>query len=95
MKIHQRFFHPSQLPAHYENGCFFYDTMGFGPICTESEELVDTLCEYMKNNCKMLPEYVDRVNDFYNFDDHNNCKRIYDEVINYQHIVDKDKMRKK
>lgn len=87
------YFHPSQLPAHYDDGGFFYDTMGFGEICTESDELVDTLCEYMKNNCQMKPKYIERVIDFYKFDDHNNCERIYNEVLNYQKQVNKDKMK--
>ena len=87
------YFHPSQLPAHYDDGGFFYDTMGFGEICTESDQLVDTLCEYMENNCQMKPMYIERVNDFYHFDDHNNCERIYKEILEYQKQVDKDKMR--
>lgn len=88
------YFHSSQLPAHYEQGCFFYETMGFGEICTESEELVDLLCEYMANNCKMKQKYIDRVNDFYIYDDHNNCKRIYEQVYNFQKQIDKDKLRR-
>lgn len=88
------YFHPSQLPAHYDDGGFFYDTMGFGEICTESDELVDTLCEYMKNNCQMKPMYIERVIDFYKFDDHNNCERIYKEILKYQEQVNKDKLRK-
>lgn len=87
------YFHPSQLPAHYEDGGFFYDTMGFGEICTESEQLVDTLCEYMENGCKMKPEYIARVDDFYKFDDHNNCERIYKEILEYQKQVNIDKMK--
>lgn len=90
------YFHPSQLPAHYEDGGFFYDTMGFGEICTESEQLVDTLCEYMENSCKMKPQYVKRVEEFYEYnDDHNNCERIYQEILKYQQQVDKDKLRTK
>lgn len=89
------YFHPTELPAHYEQGCFFYDTMGFGEICTSSEQLVDTLCGYMRNGCKMKQKYIDRVDDFYNFHDHSNCERIYKEIIEYQKIVDKDKQRKK
>ncbi|MEE1124515.1 MAG: CDP-glycerol glycerophosphotransferase family protein [Acutalibacteraceae bacterium] len=88
------YFHPSQLPAHYDDGGFFYDTMGFGEICTESDQLVDTLCDYMENNCQMKQMYIDRVDDFYHFDDHNNCERIYKEILEYQKQVDKDKMRK-
>lgn len=85
------YFHPSQLPAHYEDGGFFYDTMGFGEICTESEQLVDLLCEYMENNCQMKEKYIKRVDDFYEFDDHNNCERIYKEILSYQQQVNKDK----
>lgn len=87
------YFHPSQLPAHYEDGGFFYDTMGFGEICTESDQLVDLLCEYMENGCKMKPKYIARVEDFYEFDDHNNCERIYKEIFEYQKQVNKDKLK--
>ena len=89
------YFHPDELPAHYDDGGFFYDTMGFGEICTTSEQLVDTLCEYMENGCKMKPEYIARVDDFYYYDDHNNCARIYDEIMKFQQQVDKDKLRVK
>lgn len=88
------YFHPDELPAHYDDGGFFYDTMGFGEICTTSDMLVDTLCEYMENGCKMKPEYISRVDDFYHYDDHNNCERIYNEIIKFQQQVDKDKLRK-
>lgn len=87
------YFHPSQLPAHYEDGCFFYDTMGFGEICTESEQLVDLLCEYMENNCVMKPQYVARVEDFYHYDDHENCRRIYEQVYGFQKQVNIDKLK--
>lgn len=88
------YFHPDELPAHYDDGGFFYDTMGFGEICTTSDMLVDTLCEYMENGCRMKPAYIARVDDFYHFDDHNNCQRIYDEIMQFQQQVDKDKLRK-
>ena len=88
------YFHPNELPAHYDDGGFFYDTMGFGEICTTSAQLVDTLCEYMENGCQMKPEYIARVDDFYHYDDHNNCQRIYDEIMKFQQQVDKDKLRK-
>lgn len=88
------YFHPDELPAHYDDGGFFYDTMGFGEICTTSDMLVDTLCEYMENGCRMKPEYIARVDDFYYYDDHNNCERIYDEIMKFQRQVDRDKLRK-
>ena len=87
------YFHPEELPAHYEDGIFFYDTMGFGEICTKTEELVDLLCEYMDNSCRMKQKYVDRADDFFAFNDHNNCSRIYKEIMNSQRQIDKDKLR--
>lgn len=87
------YFHPEELPAHYEDGIFFYDTMGFGEICTKTEELVDLLCEYMENDCRMKKKYIDRADDFFAFNDHNNCTRIYHEIMKSQQQIDKDKMR--
>lgn len=87
------YFHPEELPPHYDDGIFFYDTMGFGEICTKTEELVDTLCEYMKNECQMKEEYVKRADHFFVYNDHNNCQRIYEKIMEYQAKIDKDKMR--
>ena len=87
------YFHPDELPAHYDDGGFFYDTMGFGEICTTSDMLVKTLCEYMENGCQMKPEYIARVDDFYHYEDHNNCQRIYNEIMQFQKQVDVDKLR--
>ena len=87
------YFHPTELPAHYEDGIFFYDTMGFGEICTKTEELVDLLCEYMRGGCRMKRMYVDRADDFFAYKDHNNCERIYHEIMKTQKQIDHDKMR--
>lgn len=78
------YLHHEDIPEHYEEGTFFYDTMGFGEICHNNQELIDTLVEYMKNNCEMKPEYQKRVDDFFAFKDHKNCERIYQEMIEYQ-----------
>ena len=68
--------------------------MGFGEICTKTEQLVDLLCEYMQNNCVMKEKYVKRADDFFVYKDHNNCKRIYKEIMKSQKQIDIDKMRK-
>ena len=87
------YFHPDELPPHYEDGCFFYDTMGFGEICTKTTQLVDLLCEYMASGCEMKEKYKLRADDFFAYDDHNNCERIYNEIMKFQKMVDHDKMR--
>lgn len=78
------YLHHDDIPQHYEEGTFHYDTMAFGEICHNNEELIDVLIEYMQNECQMKPEYRRRADDFFEFDDHNNCQRIYDVMIEHQ-----------
>ena len=78
------YYHPPKLPPHYKEGGFFYDTMGFGEICTEHDEIVHTLCEYMENHCEVKPFYRAREDDFFAYDDLNSCQRIYDDMLAYQ-----------
>ncbi|MCH5192040.1 MAG: CDP-glycerol glycerophosphotransferase family protein [Oscillospiraceae bacterium] len=75
------YYHPDTLPPQYEEGGMIYETMGFGPICKNHDVLINTLCNYMENECKAEQMYVERANDFFCFDDFNNCERIYNEVI--------------
>lgn len=88
------YFHPEELPPHYDDGIFFYDTMGFGEICTKTDQLVDLLCDYIKNGCQMKQVYKKRADDFFVYDDHNNCERIYTQIMKDQIQIDKDKLRK-
>ncbi len=84
------YLHHKDIPQHYEEGTFHYDTMAFGEICHDNDELIDLLCEYMANGCVMKPEYVCRADDFFAFSDHNNCQRIYDVMVDYQkNVIDK------
>ncbi len=76
------YYHPDTLPPHYESGGIDYPTQGFGPIITNHEAVVDEICKYMENSCKTETEYIDRANDFFEFDDFNNAKRIYEEIYN-------------
>lgn len=78
------YYHPDILPPQYEAGGLEYETMGFGPICRNHEQIVDTLCEYIKNQCAMPDKYKARVDDFFKYSDYNNCERIYDEVLKFQ-----------
>lgn len=78
------YYHTPKLPPHYEEGGFFYDTQGFGEICTGHQELVDTLCDYMERDCQLKPFYREREDDFFAFDDHNNCQRIFEDALEYQ-----------
>jgi hypothetical protein len=37
----------------------------------------------MKDGCQMKELYKMRADDFYAFDDRNNCRRIFDEIVTY------------
>lgn len=77
------YYHPNELPPHYDAGGLDYETMGFGPICKTNEEIVTTLCNYMEKNCVTEEEYIKRANNFFEYDDHNNCERIYNTIKEY------------
>ncbi len=87
------YLHHKDIPQHYEEGTFFYDTMAFGEITHDNDELIDLLCEYMANGCQMKEEYVKRADDFFYYRDRENCSRIYDVMMEYQdkYILRKEK----
>lgn len=78
------YFHPPKLPPHYVEGGFFYDTMGFGEICEETEQLIDTLIGYLEQGCALKDFYRKRQDAFFAFDDHENCRRIFEDAMDYQ-----------
>lgn len=63
---------------HFEEGFFKYETMGFGEVIENEEDLIRIVEEYLKNDCKMKDKYKNRVDSFYKYSDKNNCRRVYD-----------------
>lgn len=78
------YYHPDELPPHYTEGGLIYSTMGFGPICTTHKQIIENLCHYMKTGCHMEEEYKKRADVFFAFDDYDNAKRIYEEVLAFE-----------
>lgn len=68
---------------HYGEGYYDYETMGFGKVIFDEDELVDKVIEYMKNDCEMEGEYKRRVDSFFKFTDRNNCKRVYEWLLKH------------
>lgn len=65
---------------HFHETFFDYETMGFGEVISDENELIDLVEEYIINDCEMKDNYKDRVDSFYKFKDKNNCKRVYEEI---------------
>ena len=85
------YYHPVELEAHYEEGTYHYDTMAFGEIVKKKDELVTLLIDYMKDGCHMKELYKRRADDFFEYDDRNNCKRIYEDMVEYiNKLTDQD-----
>ncbi len=69
---------------HYnsEKNYFDYETMGFGKVIKQEDELIKCIVDYINNDCKMEDFYKKKVNYFFKFHDKNNSKRCYDNIRN-------------
>ena len=65
----------------YDKGYFEYERDGFGPVCYDYETTVKTIIEYIEKDCVIEDKYIKRINDFYAYNDKNNCKRVYEEIL--------------
>lgn len=77
------YYQPKEVPMRFEEGAMKFATMAFGPVCTEYEDAVKHICDFMKTQCAMPEEYKRRADDFFAFDDFNSCERIYDAVLKW------------
>ena len=66
----------------FKEGYFKYKTMGFGEVIENETELIKLTKDYIENNCEMKGIYKDRVDTFYKYNDKNNCRRVYDAILN-------------
>lgn len=64
----------------YAQGYFDYRD-GFGPVCTEKEELLETLSGMLKEGAFVMEErYRQRVGGFFPLHDTDNCRRNYEAI---------------
>ena len=61
----------------FSGGYFDYDTMGFGDVTKNLLDLKSKIKYYIESDCKMENLYEQRVNDFFDNIDKNNCQRVY------------------
>lgn len=78
------YYHPKSLPPHYdESEAYVYERDAFGPIIDNHDELVEQLCDYMRNKCKTKQEYVERANKFFAYDDFGSRERGYKAILEF------------
>ena len=62
-------------------GYFDYEKNGFGEVVKTEERLIGKIQYYLKNDCKSETKYNNRSIRFFKFKDHDNCKRIYENIL--------------
>lgn len=65
----------------YVPGYFDYGRDGFGDVETSVAATVDRLIALLEGGCRMSPEYAARVDAFFGFNDHENCRRIHEAML--------------
>lgn len=75
--IYYHFDYEKYREGHYQEGYFSYRDDGFGAVEVTAAGVVDEFLRLAENNFEMPLEYRDRVENFFEFNDKNNCERVY------------------
>lgn len=70
-----------KLQKTYIPGYFNHEKDGFGPVVTKYEDAVNEIIRFIKQDCKLDKKYKQRIENFFEFNDKNNCKRVYKEIL--------------
>lgn len=66
---------------HYGKGYYSYEKDGFGPTTKNSEETVEKLNNYIKNNYEVEEKYKKNRDRFFTLDGEHNCDRVYEKIL--------------
>ena len=78
--LYYQFDEEEVFKKHYGRGYFNYHTMGFGECVAEEDAVLRLIEEYLENGCVMKPQYLKRLEGFFQLNDTHNCERIYNEI---------------
>lgn len=89
--VYTQFDHKDFIKRHTGTGGYYnYQTDSFGPVCHDLNTSVDTIINYIKNDCKIEEKYKKRIDKFFIYRDKNNCQRLINEIIKYDKQKQKD-----
>ncbi|MBO6195204.1 MAG: CDP-glycerol glycerophosphotransferase family protein [Bacilli bacterium] len=74
--IYYQFDYDEYRKKQLQQGYFDYNNDGFGPVCYTVDELTKEFISIMNNGLKK--KYYERMDNFFELKDQNNCERIYD-----------------
>lgn len=64
-----------------KDGSFDYEQEGFGEVEYDLDGTVNRIIEYMENGCQLKDEYRERIDNYFVYNDKNNCQRVYDKMM--------------
>lgn len=68
----------------YTKGYFDYERDGLGEVEYDLDSTVDRIIEYMENGCQLKDKYRERIDNFFAFNDQNNCQRVFEKIMELQ-----------
>ena len=90
--IYTQFDYEEYRKLQYPEGYFKYKNDGFGPICKNINQTVDSIIGYIKNNCLIEEKYLNRVQSFFTFFDNHNSERLFQHIVNFKNIKEFNSM---
>lgn len=79
--IYYQFDEEEYYKSHYVKAYFDYRENGFGPVVTNSNDVIKCLKNIVSNNLKINDVYLKRTEEFFPLNDKNNCQRIYERIV--------------
>ncbi len=65
----------------YTKGYFDYQLDGLGEVTFDLDTTIDLILEYVRNGCQLKELYRQRIDNFFAFNDTNNCKRVMEKIL--------------
>ncbi|SDQ14416.1 CDP-glycerol:glycerophosphate glycerophosphotransferase [Virgibacillus salinus] len=65
---------------HFSSGYFSYEDMGFGPVVSKYDDIINTITNSIKDNCSLSVKYKDRIDSFFEYNDQFNSRRVYTRI---------------
>lgn len=69
--------------AHYQEGYFSYERDGFGPVCSNRQELLKEIERFADKEFANDDRYIERHKQFFTLYDEENCRRNYEAIRDY------------
>lgn len=66
---------------HYKEGYFNYERDGFGEVIAQEDKLIDNLISLHRENYKLDELYNERIENFFELRDANNCERTFKAIL--------------